>query len=137
MYGLETATTLYAIIALVICVLIVKEGEAATSAGGCRPSAGTTLAECTYKRSYCERDYGVKLKFAGVGCKKLDGTRWRDGGCQCDGFCGYHCRANCQQDSQCEWHDLGGVCYSKINGRPGPPMPVCVTSTPTTFQGPG
>lgn len=73
------------------------------------------------------------MKFAGPGCI-LDGVRQRDGGCQCNHYCGYKCYKGCHRDSQCfwDWNEL--VCKNKKTNATGVAIPVC-NEEPTPIIG--
>lgn len=89
----------------------------------CRPSRATDKGECDKRISSCHFKYGIKMKWGGKGCKNpKTKKRKSDGGCQCDGYCGYTCKQSCNSDSQCRWHADG--CYSK-SGVKGSPKLVC------------
>jgi len=94
---------------LLISVLLVALGSSLV----CRPQPGISSEKCAQEKSACEKK-DIVLKFHTPGCSecchllisegeemelttcfeiaaKPDGKPWHDGGCQCNGYCGYHC----------------------------------------------
>ena len=94
---------------LLISVLFVTLGSSLV----CGPQPGISSEKCAQEKAVCEKQ-NIFLKFHTLGCSKCghlliskgeeielttyfeiaakpDGTPWHDGGCQCDGYCGYHC----------------------------------------------
>lgn len=110
--------------------------------GYCNPANRLDAAMCANRISIC-KEYNVDLKWTGMGCtKKKNGkvTRYGDGGCQCSGYCGYHCRPACERDPECKW--LGkkknirkkGMCVLQSSQLPTGPILQCPprNTTPPT-----
>jgi hypothetical protein len=49
--------------------------------------------QCKQKITSCGNS---NLRWVGTGCKAPDGSRLLDGGCQCEGYCGFGCESACE-----------------------------------------
>ena len=88
----------------------------------CKPSGRMTKQRCRALVSKCET-VESKLKWTGKGCRSPKGAILGDGGCQCDGYCGYHCKKACSSDRQCHW--VNNTCQVRATGLPGVPITQC------------
>ena len=98
----------------------------AASNGICRPQGHIIKKDCTPRIKQCG-NIDVKMKWTGRGCRSSSGAILGDGGCQCDGYCGYSCKNACRKDHQCYW--ANSICMSKATREPGAPITTCVSST--------
>ena len=67
------------------------------------------------KESKCHDliDKGCDLWWYGKGCRKDNGGRWPDGGCQPTNYCGFKCEEKCNAQKHCEWN-TGRGCLNLI-----------------------
>ena len=64
--------------------------------------------------------------------ERKNGRRWLDGGCQCAGYCGYHCKTACNRDKSCTWNKNQKKCFKKSPFEAGGPILECNPSTAPT-----
>jgi hypothetical protein len=102
----------------------------------CRSFYTRFRAICDLVRIRCLLDHGIIMKWAGVGSRPFF---FRDGGCQCNQFCGYFTRRPCNRDSQCYWDRFERACFNRRTGEIGEPIEECPvfsarrpTTSPTT-----
>lgn len=82
-----------------------------TSYDTCKPKKHTNKATCNKLIETCKQSR-IVMKWFGAGCV-IDGNRAFDGGCQCDGYCGFKCKLACN-NNLCEWDTTLNAC--KIKG---------------------
>jgi hypothetical protein len=103
----------------------------------CLPRNAMNEDQCNLRIGHCAfHQNNVLMKWTGPGCRGRNGKLLQDGGCQCDGYCGYKCKAACNSDpyNMCAWNATRGVCTYKDGGADGFPMGVC---PPIVNRGPG
>ncbi|KAH9259822.1 hypothetical protein BASA81_002248 [Batrachochytrium salamandrivorans] len=90
-----------------------------TAIAYCSTQNGINQAACNTKIKKCANQYGIKMKWTGPGCTTASGIKYHDGGCQCDGYCGYNCKGRCNNDKACTWNDQAKLCLVKKTGAVG------------------
>lgn len=80
----------------------------------CKPNKATNKAACTRLIKTCNTG-GIVMKWFGAGCT-INGKKAQDGGCQCDGYCGFKCKSACNNSASklCVWDTALKAC--KIKG---------------------
>jgi hypothetical protein len=83
-----------------MCIgLFMNDETNAQTLAQCNPGFKKTETTCRKFRPGCQRLYNITIKFNTRGCRQPNGRKWSDGGCQCEGYCGYHCKSACNADS--------------------------------------
>jgi hypothetical protein len=101
----------------------------------CRPNYKTNIKNCDKLIRKCGTGPLGGLKWVGRGCRNKKGERFRDGGCQCIGFCGYACEGKCRADVECAWNATMNACTVKGTDVPAGPIPFCVPIPPISGGG--
>ena len=116
-----------AILALVTLFALAAAPRQKIDVALCGPDFTLTKTQCQRRIYACYIDYGLLLKWTGIGTRFTPGKPEGDGGCQCDEYCGYRSRKPCTSDDQCRWDDSidGGFCVNRATGDVGAPMPEC------------
>jgi hypothetical protein len=74
----------------------------------CRPRKGIKKAMCVKLKNVCMDSYGIGMMWVGTmsPCRRLG---FFDGGCQCENYCQWKCKAGCMSaPGRCRWQD--GAC---------------------------
>ena len=86
----------------------------------CKPVLTQQKRVCDKLMKSCNAN-NSPMKWVAKGCR-VKGSPVGDGGCQCDGYCGYSCRAPCNRDKQCFWNMAANACYVKATNTLGVPI---------------
>lgn len=96
----------------------------------CKPRDGLKLRQC---RRLISRSCQGLMRWTGKGCSGPNHSKLRDGGCQCAGYCGFHCKSACESVLNrpfCKWKNK--QCISKKTGQATGPIAQCEpTSSPS------
>ena len=101
----------------------------------CTPFYTTQRKPCEKLMKYCKPLGGI-MKWTFKGCRGYPNVPLGDGGCQCDGYCGYTCATPCRRDKQCYWNMNAKACYVKATNQRGVPILDCLPKNSTVSPEP-